>query len=184
MTKEITDGGGGENEDGAITLEPGTQAIAKVSAMDDPLRHLPPEAFDNLLLICTRGDPSAVEEVVLESGADPSRVLVVPVTGTSLRYDGPLRVADRTAPNDMTKVGVNFTKGLNEIDDDGWVFVNNFNVFLMYADENTVYRFMNSLTNEARQAGARGVYCTVRDAIGDTTYEKFRQLCDTELDLR
>jgi len=183
MTNETTDEDG--NGDRDISLDPGTQAIAKVPAMEDPLRHLPPEAFDDLLLICTRGDPSAVEEVVLESGADPTRVLVVPVTGTSLRYDGPLRVADRTAPNDMTKVGVNFTNGLSEIGgEDAWVVVNNFNIFLMYADENTVYRFMSSLTKEARQAGARGVYCTVRDAIGDTTYEKFRQLCDTELDLR
>jgi hypothetical protein len=182
MTDETTEDGDGN---GVINLEPGTQAVAKVPAMEDPLCHLPPEAFDDLLLICTRGDPSAVEEVVLGSGADPSRVLVVPVTGTSLRYDGPLRVAERTAPSDMTKVGVNFAEGLSEIDDEGgWVFVNNFNVFLMYADENTVYRFMNSLTNETRQAGARGVYCTVRDAIGDTTYEKFRQLCDTEIDLR
>jgi hypothetical protein len=170
--------------DDAVSLEPGAQAIAKVSAMDDPLSFLPPEAFDDLLLICTRGDPKGVEERVLESGADPSRVFVVPVTGTSLRYDGPLRVAERASPNDMTQVGVNFTNCLSEMDDDVWVVVNNFNVFLMYADENTVYRFMNSLTNESRQVGARGVYCTVRDAIDDTTYEKFRQLCDVELDLR
>jgi len=178
MTNETTEDGG------KVSLEPGTQAMASVSAMDDPLSHLPSEAFESLLLICTRGDPGGVEDLVLGAGADPSRVLVVPVTGTSLRYDGPLRVADRTAPNDMTKVGVNFTSGLNEIEGEPWVVVNNFNVFLMYADENTVYRFMNSLTNEARQAGARGLYCTVRDAIGDTSYEKFRQLCDAELDLR
>lgn len=174
-----------KTNDDNVRLEPGTQAIAKVSAMDDPISMLPAEAFEGLLLICTRGDPSGVEEIVLESGADPSRVLVIPVSGTSLGYDGPLRVAERTSPNDMTKVGVNFTNGLHELDGEGaWVVVNNFNVFLMYADENTVYRFMNSLTEEARKAGARGVYCTVRDAIGDTTYEKFRQLCDTEIDLR
>lgn len=178
MTEETTE------DDGTVSLEPGTQAIAKTSAMDDPLSFLPSEAFEGLLLICTRGDPSGVEETVLEAGADPSKVLVIPVSGTSLRYDGPLRVADRTAPNDMTKVGVNFTNGLDETEGETWVVVNNFNVFLMYADENTVYRFMNSLTNEARQAGARGLYCTVRDAVGDTTYEKFRQLCDVELDLR
>lgn len=175
--------GRAETDDG-LELEPGTQAIAKISAMKDPLSSLPPEAFEGLLLICTRGDPRGVEELVLEAGADPSKVLVIPVSGTSLGYDGPLRVAGRTSPNDMTKVGVNFTNGLEEIDGEPWVVVNNFNVFLMYADQNTVYRFMNSLTNEARQAGARGLYCTVRDAIGDKTYEKFRQLCDVEIDLR
>lgn len=168
-----------------ISLEPGTQAVAKIPAMKRPQSFLPPEAFDSLLFICTRGDPESVEERVLEVGRDPSRVLVLPVSGTSIRYDGPLKLSDRAGPNDMTKVGINFTNGLRSLEGESpWVVVDNFNVFLMYADESLVYRFMNSLTNEARQAGARGIYCTVRDAIEDETYEKFRQLCDVELDLR
>lgn len=174
-----------EEESGShVSLEPGAQAVAKVPAMDDPLRFLPPDAFESLLVVSTRGDPGGVEERVRNAGGDPSQVLVVPVSGTSLRYDGPLRISERVPPSDMTKVGINFTNGLGELDEDAWVVVDNFNVFLMYADEDLVYRFMNSLTNEARQAGVRGLYCTVRDAIDDTTYEKFRQLCDEELDLR
>jgi len=182
MTNETDD----TDERRVVSLEPGTQAIAMVSAMDDPLRFLPGEAFESLLIVSTRCDPSAIEKTVIEAGADPSNVLVVPVSGTSLRYDGPLRLADRTAPSDMTKVGVNFTNGLQELDGggDSWVVIDNINVFLMYSNESTVYRFMDSLTREARGADARGLYCTVRDAIGDRTYEKFRQLCDTEIDLR
>lgn len=180
-----------EDRKGAVaSLEPGTQAVAMVSAMQDPLRFLPDEAFDSLLVVCTRGDPRAVEERARDAGADPSEVLVVPVSGASIRYKGDLRLAERAAPSDMTKVGVNFTNGLTELRErnDGsqcpWVVLDNFNIFLMYSNEKTVYRFMDSLTKEARRADARGMYCTVRDAIGDTSYSKFRSLCDTEIDLR
>ncbi|MDZ7689388.1 MAG: hypothetical protein U5J64_11895 [Halobacteriales archaeon] len=182
MTDEADD----TDDDPVVSLEPGTQAVAMVSAMDDPLRFLPKEAFKSLLIVSTRCDPPGIEKKVREAGADPSNVLVVPVSGTSLRYDGPLRLAERTAPSDMTKVGVKFMNGLQELGEgsEPWAVIDNFNVFLMYSNEKTVYRFMNSLTREARSAEARGLYCTVRDAVGDRTYEKFRQLCDVELDLR
>jgi hypothetical protein len=178
MTNTTADGGRlsalGESE----------QAVCSVDAMDEPLRHLSPEAFERLLVVSTRGDPSRVEEVVRAADADPSNVLVVPVSGSAVRYDGPLTVADRTAPSDMTGVGVRFTDGLRRFDGPAWVVVDNFNIFLMYADRNRVYRFMDSLTGKARESGARGLYCTVRDAVTDETYQTFRNLFDTEIDLR
>lgn len=165
-------------------LQEGSQSICPVDAMDDPLRYLPSEAFDSLIVVSTRGDPESVEESVREAGGDPSDVLVIPVSGSAARYDGPLRVADRVAPSDMTGVGVRYTEGLRILDGETWTVVDNFNVFLMYTGERKVYRFLDSLTDKSRQSGARGIYCTVRDAIGDMTYAKFCQLFDEEIDLR
>ena len=175
-----------DEETGAntVSLREGEQSICSVDAMDDPLRHLPREAFDSLLVVSTRGDPRRVEDAVRAADVDPSKVFVVPVSGSAVRYDGPLRVADRTPPSDMTGVGVRYTEALRRFDGPAWVVVDNFNVFLMYADEKRVYRFMDSLTEKARETGARGLYCTVRDAIADTTYETFRNLFDSETDLR
>jgi hypothetical protein len=180
----MTDTATGVGPDTSVSLGEGEQSVCSVGAMDDPLGHLPPEAFKRLLVISTGGDPSRVEDAVVRAGADPTDVLVVPVSGSAVRYDGPLGVADRTPPSDMTGVGVRFTEGLRHFDGPAWVVVDNFNVFLMYTDEKRVYRFMDSLTEKAREAGARGLYCTVRDALTDTTYETFRNLFDSETDLR
>jgi len=170
--------------DGEITLDEGEQTVCLIDAMDEPLRHLPRDAFDSLLVVSTSGAPARVEEAVRDAGADPSDALVVPVSGGAVRYDGPLRVADRVAPSDMTGVGVRFTEGLRRLDGERWVVIDNFNVFLMYADEKRVYRFMDSLSSKAREHEARGVYCTVRDALADKTHHTFRNLFDTETDLR
>ncbi|MFP4188671.1 MAG: hypothetical protein ACLFR5_04585 [Halobacteriales archaeon] len=170
--------------DPPVSLRDGDQSICYIDAMDDPLRHLPPEAFERLLVVSTRGDPARVERSVREAGADPSNVTVVPVSGSAIRYKGPLHVAGRVAPSDMTGVGVRFTEALRGFDGPAWVVVDNFNVFLMYADQKRVYRFMDSLLGKARESGARGLYCTVRGALTDTTYQTFRNLFDTETDLR
>lgn len=165
-------------------LTAGKQSICSVGAMEDPLGYLPPGAFQSLVVVSTRGDPSRVEEKVSNAGGDPSNVFVVPVTGSEVRYDGPLNVARRTPPSDMTGVGVRFTEGLSQVDGPAWVLVDNLNVFLMYSEEKRVYRFIDSLTGKARNADARGLYCTVRDAVSDETYARFRPLFDVEIDLR
>lgn len=174
-----------DSGDGPVnSLREGEQAICSVDAMDEPLEYLPPEAFERLLVVSTQGDPRRIESVVRESDADPSNVYVVPVSGSAVRYDGPLRVSDRIAPSDMTGIGVRFTDGLERLGDSVWVVVDNLNVFLMYSDEKRVYRFLDSLTTKASEAGARGLYCTVRDALSDETYSRIRQVFDAEIDLR
>jgi hypothetical protein len=152
--------------------------------MQNPIAHLPSEAFDRLVVVSTHPAPDRLESTVRGAGGEPSNVAVVPVSGSAVRYDGPLMLTDRVAPSDMTGVGVRFTEALRGFDGPAWVVVDNFNVFLMYADEKRVYRFVDSLTSKAREAGARGVYCTVRDAVTDTTYQTFRNLFDTETDIR
>ncbi|MCX2818262.1 hypothetical protein EGH25_02705 [Haladaptatus sp. F3-133] len=178
--KKVTDAA----DEDTVSLREGEQSVCPIDAMDDPLRQLPPETFERMLVVSTRGDPERVERAVRDAGADPTNVVVVPVSGSAIRYDGPLTVGKRVAPSDMTGVGVRFTEALRGFDEPAWVVVDNFNVFLMYTDQKRVYRFMDSLTGKARESGARGLYCTVRDALTDTTYQTFRNLFDSETDLR
>ncbi|MFW5928832.1 MAG: DUF7504 family protein [Halobacteriota archaeon] len=167
-----------------IDVEPRRQAIVMVSAMDDPLDLLPPEAYDNLVVVSTRGHPEEIERRVERHDADPSDVYVIPVSGSGVSYDGELNVAERAGPTNLTKIGVTFSNAVDQADDEPWVLFDNFNIMLMYTDEKRVYRFMDTMTGNVRGAGGRGAYCTVRDAIDDQTYEKFRQLCDVEIDAR
>lgn len=167
-----------------VDLEEGQQAIAMLSAMDDPLDLLPDHAFDDLLVLSTRGHPQEIQDYVEKRGLDPSGVYVLPVSGSTVRYDGPLTVAERTGPTNLTKVGVVFSNTLESMDDNPWVLFDNFNILLMYADESRVYRFMDTMIGNVRARDGCGVYCTVRDAVEDQTYEKFRQLCEVEIDRR
>lgn len=167
-----------------VDLDDGQQAIAMLSAMDDPLHLLPDHAFDELLVLSTRGHPQEIQDHVEARGVDPSDVYVLPVSGSAVRYDGPLNVAERTGPTNLTKVGVVFSNTLESMADEPWVLVDNFNILLMYADESRVYRFMDTMIGNVRNRDGCGVYCTVRDAVDDQTYEKFRQLCEVEIDRR
>lgn len=167
-----------------VDLDEGEQAIAMVSAMDDPLDLVPDRAFDSLMVLSTRGHPQEIQDHVEARGHDPSEVFVLPVSGSAVRYDGPLNVAERTGPTNLTKVGVVFSNTLDSIQGRPWVLFDNFNILLMYADESRVYRFMDTMIGNVRSRQGCGVYCTVRDAVDDQTYEKFRQLCEVEIDRR
>ena len=173
-------------DDELAELQPRAQAIAKIDSMANYLDFIPDEAFEgDIVVVSTHGHPRDIEERVERSSGDFDGVRVIPVTGSSLRYDGPLTVADRTGPNDLTGIGVRFTEFVQDLEgDEPWVVFDNVNVFMMYAEDKRVYRFMDTVVGKTRSIGARGVYFTVADAIKEGTYEKLRQLCDVEIDFR
>lgn len=170
--------------EGIDGLGPGEQALVLVSAVTHPLEVLPDEAYENLLLVSTKEHPKEIERRVEERGKDPGGVVVIPVSGSRLRYKGDLQVSGRRGPTDLTGIGVDYVQGLNVIDGDAWVVFDNINVFLMYANEENVYQFMDTAIRNAKNHDARGAYFTVRDAIKDETYSQFLEMCDTEIDLR
>lgn len=167
-----------------LHIDPGDQAIVMVSAMTHPLDVLPDNAFENLLIVSTKEHPNEIERRVEERGGDPSDVVVIPVSGSRLRYKGDLQVSNRRGPTDLTGIGVDFMQGLTIIGSRGWVVFDNINVFLMYANEENVYHFMDTAIGNAKAHGVTGAYFTVRDAIKDQTYARFLEVCDTEFDLR
>lgn len=164
-----------------FSLAPGEQSLVSVPSMGSPLAVLPDEAFENLLVVSATAPPGKVEATVERRGGDPSKVGVVPVTGSQSDYDGPLWTTDPVDPSDLTGISIRVSKAIKHIMRGGWVVFDSINVLLMYGREEQVYRLLASVVQTVREREACGAYCLVRDAVTDETYAKFRELCDTSV---
>ncbi|WP_267639641.1 DUF7504 family protein [Haloarchaeobius amylolyticus] len=168
-----------------LAVDAGTQALVLISSLRSPLTLLPGSAFENLLVVSTTRSPAKVEQLVRERGGDPNRVGVVPVSGSPVDYDGPMWTASVVHPNDLSGIDQRFARGMNYVKPgEGWVVFDNVNVLLMYAELSGVYQLVESAAARTRDRRASGAFALVRDAVGDSTYERFREIFDTELDER
>ncbi|WP_257297485.1 hypothetical protein [Haloarchaeobius sp. FL176] len=166
-------------------LTPGTQALVLTDSLRSPLATLPPAAFENLLVISTTRPAHKVEQFVQDRGGDPNRVGVVPVSGSPVDYDGPLWTTSVVYPNDLTGIHDRFERALGHVKPGtGWVVFDNVNVLSMYAERSAVGQLVDSATARTRERTARGVFALVRDAVTDSTYERFGGTMDVELDYR
>lgn len=181
----LSDGGGTLVADPLATLAPAEQVFASVEPGAFVLGELPPEAFENLLVVTAGRSPSAVERVVRDRGHEPRTVGVVPISGDDVDYDGPMWCADRVSPHDLTGISIRFGEGFRYVKpDEGWVLFDNLTVLLMYAESGRLFQLLNSVVGKVRSREARGVYPIVRDATADETYQQFRSLFDRTVDLR
>lgn len=163
-------------------LESDAQVVVD-SARGLPLDQLPKEAYRNLLVVTTTQAPKKVEEAVRAGGGDPADVGVVPVSGSTMNYDGPLWTADRVDPSDLTGLSMRFAQASKYLQPgNGWVVFDNLTVMLMYAPEQRVYRLLASVTSNLREREIRGLYGVVRSAMDDGTYNRLLGLFDEELD--
>ncbi|WP_128478169.1 DUF7504 family protein [Halorussus pelagicus] len=167
-----------ETDGAAFSLDPGEQALVSVPSMGSPLTALPDEAFENMLVVSATAAPGRVESIVERRGGDPSKVGVVPVTGSPSEYDGPLWTTDPVDPSDLTGISIRVSTAMEYVMGGGWVVVDNVNVLLMYGRVEQVFRLLDSVVSASREKGACGAYCTVRDAVTDETYDRLRGLCD------
>ncbi|MFC6973492.1 hypothetical protein ACFQL1_00555 [Halomicroarcula sp. GCM10025709] len=152
--------------------------------MQSPISELPPVAYDNLLVVSASA-PSEIAETLSTAGAELSAVAQVPISGSETDYDGAMWVCDPLVPDDLTGLSMRLSRAFEALDDGlGWVVFDSLNVFLLYADEARVARFLDHTTTQAREHGLCGVYGLVRDAVDDSTYARLRRCTDTELDLR
>ena len=163
-------------------LPPGTQALAPVEADAEPLLGLPPPAYRNLLIITTRHAPGRVESLLQRAGHDLDGIGIVPVTATSIDYDGPLPTAESVRPADLTGIGIQVSEVASHFEG-GWVLLDSLTLLLMYAEASRVHRFTSTLMGNLTARNTRGVYCLCPNAADDATVEQFRSLFDTELDL-
>lgn len=152
--------------------------------MQQPIRSLPPSAFENLLLV-TADPPAEVERQIEEMGIEGTSVGIIPITGSPVRYDGDLLTTEGIAPDDLTGLSMRFSTGLDALaPGHGWVLVDSLDVFLLYADEDRVVRFLDHVTAQTRKCDVRGVYSVVSDAIEEQTEARLRRSIDREIDLR
>lgn len=164
-----------------IRVAAGEQALLSVASMESALSALPDEAFENLLVVSSTASPQQIESLVERRGGDPEKVGVVPVSGSPHRYEGPMWTTDSANPSDLTGISIRLSEAMKYLTSDGWLVFDNVNVLLMYAREEQVFRLLVSVARNAREVGARGVYCVVRDAITDETFAQFQTLCDRSL---
>ncbi|MFC4553066.1 MULTISPECIES: DUF835 domain-containing protein [Halorussus] len=187
-------GGDGTTSDGstggrgAFTGErlatPGVQSLVRTPSGADPLSALPERAYDNLLVVATRDHPNKIEHRLERAGLDGAGVGVVPAIPAATEYRGDLWTTDPVRPDDLTGIGMRFSDAVRHVEEDaGWVFVDSLGVLLMYADDDRVCRFFQTLVGRVRARGARGVYCVDPAAVADETYERLRGLCDAECEL-
>lgn len=169
----------------AVRPAVGEQTLLLVESMATPIDHLPPGAFENLLVVSATRTPDRIEAAVRRAGGDPGKVGVVPVSGSPVEYDGPLWTASAVSPTDLTGIETRFTDAMRYVKpEEGWVLFDNVNVLLMYAQASSVYRLLSSVVRKSRDRGARGVYALVRDAVTPETHAQFQSLFDDEVDRR
>lgn len=175
-----------DREDGgeSVSVDPGTQCLVGVPSIRSPLDHLPRSAFENLLVVSTTRPPSKIERTVRARGGDPENVGVVPVSGSAVDYEGPLWVADVVGPTDLTGIDASVADAVRYVKPgEGWIAFDNVNVLLMYARADNVYQLVSAVASRSRKRNARGVFAIVPDAVTDSTYDRFRDPFDAELEL-
>lgn len=166
-----------------IDVPSGSQALVLIPSMQSPLSLLPDAAFENLLVVSTTRSPGKIEQLVRDRGGDPSKVGIVPVSGSPVDYDGPCWTTSVVHPNDLTGIHERFERGMNHIKPGtGWVVFDNVNVLLMYAEMSSVKNFLDSVARGVRRRNAVGAYAMVPDAVSDDTYETFAGILDEERD--
>jgi len=151
--------------------------------MASPIEQLPARAYQNLIVVSSES-PSNVAEQFRSVGADLDAVAHIPVSGADTDYDGPMWTCDPLVPDDLTGLSMRLSRAFEALDGDGYLLVENLNVFLLYASESRVVRFLEHLTELAADHGVTGIYSLVGDAVDDGTCDRIRLSVDTDIDRR
>lgn len=167
-----------------LRLDSADQALVARDSLRPSLSLLPAAAFDQLLILSPRS-PARVERLVREASGDVSSVGHLPLAATDHDYHGPMWTVDSIDPSDLTGLSMQYNRALQVLEaDHGYVLFDDFNTLMLYTDAERVVRFLDHLTQRTREAGVRGVFTVVRDAMDDQTYSMLQRCFDTELDLR
>lgn len=167
-----------------LALDAGEQVLAVLRAHDRALGRLPPAAYENLLVVSS-ARPADVERRVRELDADPSSVGLIPVSASPVEYDGDVWATEAIAPDDLTGLSMRLSRAMDALaPGHGWLLVDSVDVFLLYADEDRVFPFLDHVAGQAAERDVRGVYAVARDAVDDRAFSNLRRAVDREVDLR
>jgi hypothetical protein len=163
----------------ALDVEPGEQVLISLGGEKFDYGHLPETAFENLLVLSVGRNPRQIERALDSLGVDPRPIGVVPVTGSSITYDGPMWTSNRVSPMDLTGISIEFTRGFEHLHEGrGWVLVDSVSILLMYAEVDRLYRLLDSMVSACRQKEVRGVFVVDADAVAPDTMNRLRSLFD------
>lgn len=105
---------------------------------------------------------------------------VTPATDDRIQY--------ASSPVDMTGIGIAFSKLLESFHSDhgrkrNRVLLSSLSTLLMYADLQTVFRFLHVFTGRVQSANALGLYCLDSTAHDARTMNTLKQLFDGQITL-
>lgn len=149
--------------------------------MQSPVTHLPADASRNLIVVSSKSS-EAVAEQLADAGAELDTVAHIPISGGEVTYDGPMYTCDPLVPDDLTGLSMRLSRAFGALGSGGYLLVENLNVFLMYASESRVVRFVDHLTGMAGGHGITGIYTLVGDTVSEETYDRLRVSVDAEVE--
>lgn len=166
-----------------LSVKPGTQLLLLLSSMQSPVDYLPPEASRDVIVVSSK--PSgAVADWLADADAQLDAVAHIPISGAETAYDGPMWTCDPLVPDDLTGLSMRLSRAFEALGPGGYLLVENLNVFLMYASEERVTRFIDHITGLAGDHDITGIYTLVGDAVPDETADRLRVSVDSEVDRR
>jgi len=161
-----------------LSPEPGTQILLSVGSMRSPLSMLPTSTASPVVVVSS-DSPTELSERLASADADLSTVGHIPISGSEFDYNGRMWTCDSLVPDDLTGLSMRLSQAFEAIGDSGgWLLVENLNVFLLYASEERVIRFMDHITALAAEHDINGVYTVTREAIAADTYDRVRLSVD------
>ena len=165
-----------------LSPESGRQLLVSLSSMQSPVAQLPAEVTGHLVVVSSK-QPASVADRLTGAGVDLDTVVHIPISGAETEYDGPMWTCDPLVPDDLTGLSMRLSRAFEALGG-GYLLVENLNVFLMYAAEERVVRFLDHLTGLAEDNDVTGIYTLVGDALAEETYDQLRLSVDTEVDRR
>lgn len=161
-----------------LSLEPGTQLLLSADSMRSPLSMLP-TATDSPLIIVSSDAPAELADRLDAAGADLRTVGHIPISGSEFDYDGRMWTCESLVPDDLTGLSMRLSQAFEALGDrSGWLFVENLNVFLLYASKDRVIRFMDHVTTLAADHDITGAYAVTREAVQSETHDRLKLSVD------
>lgn len=168
-----------ESATDVLDLAAGEQLLVSPPGQKFDYGRLPERSFGNLLVLSVGRNPGQIGRALDRLGVNQQSVGVVPVTGSSLSYDGALWTSNRVSPMDLTGISIEFTRGFEQLQSgEGWVLVDSVSILLMYAEFDRVYRLLDSIVGACRRKNVRGVYVVDTEALTSETMDHLTALFD------
>lgn len=166
-----------------IEAAQGEQVLLTLEPMTNPLRLLPAEAFENLLVVATGHEPAAIERAVADLGHDPGDVGIVPVSASPISAGGEAWTAPRVGPGDLTGVSIGAARGMPHLrPGHGHFVVDNVSVLFMHAKAPRVCQLVDTLAAKCRLRDVTGVFGVVPAAVDDEAFARVGSVLDTAID--
>jgi len=141
------------------------------------------------LLVLTTDDPAGditadIEEMTADTGVDATgRMRIIDCQTEAVNVsDESVVTQDVNTPRNLTDIGIGFKDAFDDFEAEGIDRVRfglvTLSVILSYVDQETVYRFCQTLTRGVEQEGALGLFLLNIDAHDDGTINTLRRAFD------